>query len=521
MEKEIFDSIFKEKRNIFLSGPGGTGKSFLILKIKDEANKRRKICNLTALTGVASLNIKAGTIHRWSGIKLADRPVASIIDSILKSNKDCVKRWKECQILVIDEISMLGSKVLEILDKVARKVRGINSLFGGIQLIISGDFLQLKPINDDYCFVSGLWNEFNFKIVRLNIPYRYPDVGHFEMLSRVRVGEMNDEDKLKLKSRCEAYMQYVRTGQEKKEEIKPTRLFSLKKDVNKFNLDELDKLPTESHFYNAVDKFACKDLKQKKVPASDIKDYSEYLDTTIVSQLQFKEGAQVMLTYNLCLESGLVNGSRGVIKECHFDHIKVLFKNGLTIDIPFNEYKYEDSKYKIIRLQIPLILAYASSIHKSQGLSLDYAILDLGVSLFSPALGYVSLSRVKCLEGIYITSLMINKIVPDKEAVEFEKKIIELVEIQNNQSTSSEGDGSEDELELDTDEQVSNLSIQDIKIESSDINSTHCIICAENIRNTMFKPCSHSISCTNCATKLTDCPICRVKITEKISFISS
>jgi ATP-dependent DNA helicase PIF1 len=139
----------------------------------------------------------------------------------------------------------------------------------------------------------------------------------------------------------------------------------------------------------------------------------------------FKVGAQVMLTYNLSIEDGLVNGSRGIITFISPDskNITVLFKNGITSVIPYNLYEFEDDHVKVQRHQIPLVLAWGTSIHKSQGSTLDYAIIDLGPNIFSPGMAYVALSRVKSLDGIYISSFLNGKLYADKDALDFEDQM--------------------------------------------------------------------------------------------------
>ena len=145
MEESKLLEILKSKKNYFFTGVGGSGKTFTLTKLKELSVKHNKIVYLTATTGVAADNLNGTTIHRFSGIKLGDKPLNIIIYDIERWNSECIERWNECELLVIDEISMLGKKTLELLDKVARYFsKNDNQAFGGLQIIFCGDFAQLK-----------------------------------------------------------------------------------------------------------------------------------------------------------------------------------------------------------------------------------------------------------------------------------------------------------------------------------------------------------------------------------------
>lgn len=433
---KLIDLVLNKKRNILLYGPGGVGKSYLLTKnLKQEIERREQDISFTSTTGVSALAIGGSTIYRWSGIKLGKESIMTICNRI-RNVKDCYKRWTQSGILVIDEISMLGVKIFEVLDLVGKNICDNDLPFGGKQLILSGDFLQLPPVCDNHSFNSEIWTDLDLRIIRMTTPKRYPDVDHFNLLMRIRVGEHTKDDIKKLYSRVTAYIDYVKNGSGKNEMIKPTRIYSLKMDVEKFNLEELSKLPGEVIVYNAVDKFITKkevndgkEIKNKscdKMSGKDIMNYTEYLNSVITRQLYFKPGAQVMLTVNLSVEKGLVNGSRGIIISCEINCIVCLFKNGDVVRIYQHEYSFEEGKIKMIRYQIPLILAWSISTHKVQGASLDYAIIDIGPKVFAPGMAYVSLSRVRTLNGILICSFDPKSLVADPDVLEYEREIIEL-----------------------------------------------------------------------------------------------
>ena len=447
--------IFDKKRNVCLLGPGGTGKSYISVNvIKKIATERGISIAITSTTGVSALYIGGNTIHRWTGIKLGKEPAQLIAERIKTRDKDCYERWKNGKILVIDEVSMMGSQTLELIDKVGQYVRENDQPFGGIQVIFTGDFLQLPPVNDEFVFKSELWDELNIRYYRLTEPKRYPDKDHFAMLMRIRLGTQTPADIKLLKSRVDKYIDYVGSGKERKDAIKPTRIFSLKKDVEKYNMDELNKLPGSEFIYNSIDRFVKKgkDAKKKsELTSKEILDYTDYLDTLIPRRLYFKPGAQVMLTYNLSVDIGLVNGSRGVVKTCDQDGVTVMFKNGITTKIVFNQNDFDDNTVKMTRYQLPLKLAWGISIHRSQGATLDHAIVDLGSTIFAPGMAYVALSRVRTVDGLLLSNFIESKLYADKEALEFE----DIVEANESAEDANELDEVDpDEVEDEENEEV-------------------------------------------------------------------
>jgi ATP-dependent DNA helicase PIF1 len=370
---ELYIEIFVKKRNVLLSGLAGCGKSFAIALIKKEALRLSIVCGITSTTGVSAHAIKGETIHRWSGIKLADKPLLVIIKNI-RSKSEALKRWKKTQILVIDEVSMLGKNVLDIINKIGQEIRipkkdqkyYFNNkismpTFGGLQVIFSADFLQLMPVKDDFCFKSLVWHQLNLYNFRLIHPYRYADIDHFKMLTRIRVGAFTKGDIAKLRTRVKAYDDYkLKEKNGETEDIKPTRIYPLKKDVEAINLMELNKLEGDDILYEATDVITQK----YKDDDFDSNIYVEIMDLIVNYELLLKVGAQVMLTSNLNVENGLVNGSRGVIIECHDERIVVKFRDDQVIDITPYVYEYEDEKVSVIRYQFPLILAWSISVHK-------------------------------------------------------------------------------------------------------------------------------------------------------------
>src|SRR3989344_5190312 len=450
--KRIYEIIFRDRRNVFITGMGGCGKSHLLKLIKNKSDSLTINCYVTSTTGVSAFNINGTTIHRFSGIKLADKPFEVIINNILK-NPDCLERWRKCEILIIDEVSMLGEYVFSLLNDIAQYVKNNLFPFGGIQLILSGDFLQLPPINDNFIFNSESWAKLKFKIIKLRHPYRYTDLNYFDILKRIRLSEHTQEDIKALNKRTQSYKIYQEFDKDPKlflyntlnnlsqpnrnpvhfskelvnivfsyignDHIKPTRLFSHKIDVERYNNDQLEKINEQPHYYNSTDSCTTK-RKNKKV---NINDLSIFMDNIVPNFITLKKSAQVMLTYNLNIEQGLVNGNRGIVINCCDDYVDVLFTNGMVTKIYKHTFNYETDDYVFNREQLPLILCFATSIHKSQGISLDYCVMDLGQSLFLPGLAYVALSRVRSLDGVLIEKFSPEKIKCNQEALEYVKKI--------------------------------------------------------------------------------------------------
>ena len=415
------------RENIFISGPGGTGKSYLVKNtILQVCNDNKLTIAVTSTTGVSALGVGGQTVHRWSGIKLGKESAFVICKRIRENGRECRKRWTETDVLVIDEISMLGQKTFELLDAVGRNLRGCKDRpFGGLTLVVTGDFLQLPPVNDEFCFKSPTWDQLDLTYYRLTEPKRFPDINHFELLQRARVGKLSGEDIEALRSRTRAYTEYIGGGGEGRDSIKPTRIFSLKKDVEAYNLAELEKLPRPERVYKPEDIFTPKTQGDVLKP-EEIADYQTYLDTIIPPLLTFRVGAQVMLTYNISVDDGLVNGSRGVVREIRPEGLVVAFRNGVEMFVPPIKTEYEDSRVKIIRAQVPFILAWGISIHKCQGATLDYAIVDIGNTIFAPGMAYVALSRVKTLDGVYISCFNSKRVYADESALEFEYLIEDM-----------------------------------------------------------------------------------------------
>jgi ATP-dependent DNA helicase PIF1 len=424
-------------RNLLLAGPGGVGKSHTIRYLAKSLDAVGKKVYITASTGVAALNlsqdgsdIKTTTVHAFAGCKTATLDIHPLINMVRTNNK-AVKNWMKCEILIIDEISMIGGELFKKLDAIAKAIRENKKPFGGIQLILSGDFLQLSPVKDTWVFLTKEWENLILRPFVLEIPYRYDDTSFFELLQRIRIGDLTEQDYKILKSRVKAHekvqeiLKNITTDENVGEIIKPTILYSKRIDVDEYNQKELKKLPGEPIKFTAIDTTVYK----KNVR---LEDYKKMLDDDIPSILHFKVGAQVMLRVNLDLKLGLCNGSRGVVCDIIPDEaLMVKFLNGQKVKIELHPRKFEDKKIIITRYQIPCILAYSCTIHKCQGSTLDYSIVSLDSSIFCPGQAYVALSRCRNISGLFISNFVSQSIKADQTAINYCNAIKKMCELEN------------------------------------------------------------------------------------------
>ena len=392
-------TLIEQGKNISILSQGGTGKSTLISAVQKQLEDSLKF-DVTSTTGVSAYLIGGRTIHSFCGIGVL-YPKHTVQDTLkkIKKNKDAKNRLFNCQLLVIDEISMMGGSYFDRLNEVCKVIRGNDKPFGGIQMIVTGDFYQLPPIDDMYCFESKSWAELGLHPIVLEKVYRYTDEAYAGILSRVRKAAHTPDDIVELFKRVKAYNELHTDALE----IQPTFLTSKRIDVDEKNNDELAKNPNETVFYRSSD-----DMN------------GDLLEGVAPSVLKLKVGAQVMLTVNVDVEGGLTNGARGVVTQLGSDHISVKFKNGRSV--PFERHPYmieEDKKVMAKRAQFPICLAYCLSIHKSQGSTLDCAVIEAGNSIFSHHSVYVALSRVRSLDGLYLKNFNPYKITVDPRVVAF------------------------------------------------------------------------------------------------------
>jgi ATP-dependent DNA helicase PIF1 len=415
--EEIFSHILDGHNTAILS-PGGTGKSYLLQKLGNHVGGLA----LTSSTGIGAVQIGGRTVHSWSGIGLGDLPLQDLINNVEKS-KEAKIRWNTVKTLVIDEISMLGAQTFLKLEAIARYMKGNDSVFGGIQVVVSGDFLQLPPINDKYVFNTEVWDEFGFKYFILTKPRRFKDMNYADMLNRIRKGAATVSDIDVLRQKMNEYdPQALNTL-----EIKPTELFSTRRDVDRVNQEEFQKLPGSMRTYKRnIHVFFIDESR-----TLDVLSYYHVFDRDVPEQITLKVGAQVMLTANVDVENGYANGSRGVVRALNDKSVSVLFSNGLIEVEPWT-WVYRDKDVARVEADIlPLILAWSLTVHKTQGCSLDSATIDIGSTIFAPSQAYVALSRIRSFDGLHISSFIPASLRVNTEALKFMEKVesVGVVEI--------------------------------------------------------------------------------------------
>jgi ATP-dependent DNA helicase PIF1 len=372
-------------------------------------NSMKRNIGITSTTGTSAILLAGTTLHSFLGIGYGRESVEVLYSKIMK-RPHIRKRWIDLDCLIIDEISMLDPDLFDKVEILARKIRQSLRPFGNIQLILSGDFLQLPCVGTDtFCFEADSWDRCVTNTIYLTEIIRQDDKMFQTCLNKVRIATIDEEVRNLLDSRKGV----VLTNEHG---IKPTKLFPTNYDVDRINNMELDKLALEGvEFYQYdMDIKVVSSVSNKQAVIERFKK-----NCTAKDELQLCVGAQVMLLKNLDLDNGLCNGSRGVVTKFIDEKPVVKFLNGQERVIMDEIWEVEENDKPILRaIQIPLKVAYAISIHKSQGDSLDYAEIDLS-SIFECGQAYVALSRIKNIEGLSVIDIDYDKIKAHPKALEF------------------------------------------------------------------------------------------------------
>ena len=420
-QQDAFEYM-KSGKNVFLTGPGGSGKSFLIKYFinwyKSEMETEDSKIYITSTTGLSSILIDGITINRYSGIGIGDKDIETLYKKIIKM-KNLKKRWCNTSVLIIDEISMMDPDIFDKLEILAKKIRKDENSFGGIQIILSGDFLQLPPVkSSNFCFESFTWDMVIDKIFYFDKIIRQHDVNLQNVLNNIRIGVINEDVKKMLDSRLNKDLI-------NKDGIIPTLLFSKKSMVLQYNENELKKLidnDNENYKYTSYYEFS------KNISNESKEFYVEMINSQyqVEDNLTFALSSQVMLTVNLP-ELELANGSRGIIIDFSKDEKKcpiVLFLNGKILEIKAHEFCIDEEGELVKKFQIPLILSWAITIHKAQGMTLEFVKTDIGNSIFEYGQVYVVLSRVKNIEGLSLINIDYSKIRAHPKILKYYEKLI-------------------------------------------------------------------------------------------------
>jgi ATP-dependent DNA helicase PIF1 len=439
---------YRAGSNLFITGPGGTGKSHLIKTIRQDLEQRSTKYAVCALTGCAAvlLNCFAKTIHSWSGIGLCQGEVHEIVDKAAK-NRKANTNWKSTRVLIVDEVSMMSQKMFEVLDRIGQVIRK-NPLrpFGGIQVIFIGDFYQLPPVGkrDEpettrFCFESARWSA-TFPAdshIALKTMFRHKNPEFIKVLDEVRQGVLTPESAALLHARilepteCDG--------------IVPTKLFPRNADAERVNDTMYAKLTDAEHVYESKRLTRLSTYTETGTPiptdlivrteALSPDEMKQQLDlfeenSKIVPKLRLKKGAVIMCLANLDTDSGICNGSQGIVVDFVGGTTVVpvvKFLNGITMPIQPKVYQHGDYPRLGIE-QVPLRLAWAFTIHKSQGVTLDLAQMDLGSNVFEYGQSYVGLSRIRTLDGLYLSGFNPQKIKTNPRVAAFYEGIDVITE---------------------------------------------------------------------------------------------
>ncbi|NWZ20272.1 PIF1 helicase, partial [Asarcornis scutulata] len=406
-EQEAVLGAVRSGQGVFFTGCAGTGKSFLLKKIVGSLPPNSTYA--TASTGVAACHIGGTTLHAFAGIGSGKAPLEQCIQ--LAERPGVRQHWLACQHLIIDEISMVDGNFFDKLEAVARAVRKRDEPFGGIQLIICGDFLQLPPVckaNEEikFCFQAKSWRKCIHINMELTEVRRQTDKTFISLLSAVRLGRCTEE--------VTSLLMQTATNRSERDGILATRLCTHKDDVELTNKKRLQQLSGELlHTFEALDSDP---MLVKLIDAQ----------CPVGSKIVLKVGAQVMLAKNLDVSQGLVNGARGVVVGFESDQKglpKVRFLCGVTQIIKMERWVFKGpSGVHLSRQQLPLKLAWAISIHKSQGMSLDCVEISLS-RVFESGQAYVALSRARSLAGLRVLDFDPKVVRADPSVLQFYRQL--------------------------------------------------------------------------------------------------
>ena len=395
--------LYKNGSNLFITGGAGVGKSYFINQLR-YLNSGKKLV-ITSTTGISALLIDGRTIHSWSGIGLFDetKNFDTYVDKI-KPKKYLVNNWKNTNILVIDEISMMHPMMLDLLDYIGQKIRGNTRPMGGIQVILVGDFYQLPPIITNnkknqisFCFQTDSWARIINETIEFKTIYRQNEKQLMDILNKVRVGNIDS-----------TVIKYLNTlTKNPNYNSNYTHIFPTKKQVADYNKKMLDNIEEPVVEYEAIISFK---------PTFNQEYYKFPKDTLIEEKLILKKGCFIMINFNLDFDLKIVNGSQGIITD--FDKLNnpiIQFNNGFiqTID----KHIWEFDGYTIS--QYPIMLAYSVTVHKMQGSSIEKLSIDIGKNIFESGQSYVALSRCVSSKYLHISNLCPDNITVNQDVKNF------------------------------------------------------------------------------------------------------
>lgn len=432
-EQKIAFEQFKKGKNICVLGSAGCGKSTFLKTIQKynlqfDRDTDYKKMYLTSLTGVSSYSIQGMTIHSFLGLGIGTLDIYSLIKKIKKS-PGIVDRIKSPHILVIDEISMLSAALFEKIVLIYRHFRKTKEL--DVQFILTGDLLQIEcifnkfdssngsePADKRLLIESEVFNSLFPNPIKFECNFRQKgDTSFFDLLSRIRVNKMTNDDHQLLQEKCDNFNQEL--ADIKKQGIIPLHLVISNAKAQKINKINLDKIDSEYVTYNYSVNTVGSNYETINILKKELE---KQFTVKGLLKLELKKGARIMLLKNLSVDSGLINGATGTIIQLHKLEITVKFDNGMTSNIAKADFELELDSNIVRFTQLPVICAYSLTISKSQSLTLGPTIMDLE-DIFCNHMGYVALSRVKSLDHLLLKSFNIHKITVNNNVINFLESI--------------------------------------------------------------------------------------------------
>lgn len=410
-EQNSVYEILLSGKNVLITGQAGTGKTFLLNRFISYLKENKIPAGVTASTGIASTHINGQTIHSWVGFGIKEELTEQDMHKII--NNDYVNdRVKGAKVLIIDEISMLHDFQLDMTDKICKSIRENEKPFGGLQIVLCGDFYQLPPVSKgkhrgSFITNSKIWDEMDLQVCYLTKQFRHTDTQLSKILNEIRANDISEKSIELLLARVDATLP---SG------VEPTKIYTHNSNADAYNLDKLDKIDEEEH------KFQMKWGGDSKLVDSLKK------SCLAPEELILKKGAVVMFVRNN-KTVGYVNGTTGKVIDFDKDGYPIVEVFRTKKKIPAVSEKWQvDENLKILAWisQVPLRLAWAITTHKSQGMTLDYAEIDLSKS-FTYSLGYVALSRVRALEGMCLKGFNSVALKVSKEAIDIDSYLLHRV----------------------------------------------------------------------------------------------
>lgn len=414
MKQKEAIAILEDGHNVLLTGPAGSGKTFLLNQYISHLRKNGIGVAVTASTGIAATHIGGRTIHSWSGIGIKDSLSARELQTLSKRSY-LKKQFEKVEVLVIDEISMLNAHCLDMVDAVCQTMKKNYLPFGGIQVVMSGDFFQLPPISPgstsaDFVYKAKVWPEMDVRICYLEEQHRQNDERMIRILKSMRADEVDAEIIGLLNSRL---------NEKPKEGLQPVRLFTHNIDVDAINKAELEKIDEEEFAFQMT-------AEGERKLVESLKRNCLAPDTLLL-----KRGAKVMFVKNKFKEEKViyVNGTTGEVVGFNEERLPLVqIASGEVITVGTDSWTIDDEERILAKVnQIPLRLAWAITVHKSQGMTLESAEIDLSRS-FGYGMGYVALSRLRSLSGLYLLGINEMAYKLDPEVAAYDRKLLSLSE---------------------------------------------------------------------------------------------